>query len=59
MLGTFARVCLVKPIDAPTDDRDSVYALKILRKTEGKLIQAVRELFEMTKFMFERAQSFV
>ncbi|KEZ41325.1 cGMP-dependent protein kinase [Scedosporium apiospermum] len=32
--GTFARVCLVKPADAPEDDHDSVYALKILRKSE-------------------------
>lgn len=32
--GTFARVCLVRPAGANEDDRDKVFALKILRKAE-------------------------
>ena len=32
--GTFARVCLVRPANGNEVDRDKVYALKILRKTE-------------------------
>jgi protein kinase A len=32
--GTFARVCLVRPATGTEADRNSVYALKILRKTE-------------------------
>lgn len=32
--GTFARVCLVRPANASEADRNAVYALKILRKTE-------------------------
>ena len=32
--GTFARVCLVRPSHGTDEDRNKVYALKILRKTE-------------------------
>ncbi|KAI2639419.1 camp-dependent protein kinase catalytic subunit [Xylaria nigripes] len=32
--GTFARVCLVHPVNGSNEDRSKVYALKILRKTE-------------------------
>ncbi|KAI0021393.1 protein kinase-like domain-containing protein [Xylariomycetidae sp. FL0641] len=32
--GTFARVCLVKPAKGSEEDREKVYALKILRKAE-------------------------
>jgi protein kinase A len=32
--GTFARVCLVRPSHGTETDRNKVYALKILRKTE-------------------------
>lgn len=32
--GTFARVCLVRPVNGSEAGRNSVYALKILRKTE-------------------------
>lgn len=32
--GTFARVCLVRPANGNEADRNAVYALKILRKTE-------------------------
>lgn len=34
--GTFARVCLVRPSHGTEADRSKVYALKILRKTEGR-----------------------
>jgi protein kinase A len=33
--GTFARVCLVRPSHGTEADRGKVFALKILRKTEG------------------------
>jgi len=33
--GTFARVCLVRPSHGTEADRSQVFALKILRKTEG------------------------
>jgi hypothetical protein len=39
-LGTFARVCLVRPSHGTLEDRNKVYALKILRKTEGELERA-------------------
>ncbi|KAI0172528.1 Pkinase-domain-containing protein [Hypoxylon sp. FL1284] len=32
--GTFARVCLVRPATGTDEDREKVFALKILRKTE-------------------------
>ncbi|KAH7358190.1 camp-dependent protein kinase catalytic subunit [Plectosphaerella cucumerina] len=32
--GTFARVCLVKPVNPCEDEKKEVFALKILRKTE-------------------------
>lgn len=38
-LGTFARVCLVRPSHGTEADRSKVYALKILRKTEGRFTQ--------------------
>lgn len=34
LVGTFARVCLVRPANATEEERDTVFALKILRKTE-------------------------
>lgn len=34
-LGTFARVWLVKLANPAEEDRDKVYALKVLRKVEG------------------------
>jgi protein kinase A len=34
--GTFARVCLVRPSHGTEADRSKVYALKMLRKTEGE-----------------------
>lgn len=37
ILGTFARVWLVRSANPTEQDRDKVYALKVLRKVEGKL----------------------
>lgn len=34
-VGTFARVWLVKLANPPEEDRDKVYALKVLRKAES------------------------
>ncbi len=36
ILGTFARVWLVRLADPAEEDRDKVFALKVLRKVEGK-----------------------
>lgn len=36
-IGTFARVWLVKLANPAEEDRDKVFALKVLRKVEGKL----------------------
>ena len=34
MTGTFARVCLVRPASGTEEEREKVFALKILRKAE-------------------------
>lgn len=36
VLGTFARVWLVRLANPAEEDRDKVFALKVLRKVEGK-----------------------
>jgi hypothetical protein len=36
-LGTFARVWLARLKGQDKDDQDKLYALKVLRKAEGKL----------------------
>jgi len=38
LAGTFARVWLVRLANAKKGDEDKVFALKILRKTDGNLI---------------------
>jgi hypothetical protein len=36
VIGTFARVWLVRLANPAEEDRDKVYALKVLRKAEGE-----------------------
>jgi hypothetical protein len=38
-VGTFARVWLVRLANPAPEDRDKVFALKVLRKVEGRLMQ--------------------
>jgi len=38
-VGTFARVWLVRLADPAPEDRDKVYALKVLRKVEGMFME--------------------
>lgn len=42
-MGTFARVWLVRLKHAKEEDRNKVYALKVLRKSEGKLFDATKK----------------
>lgn len=37
-LGTFARVWLARLANPAIEDKDKVFALKILRKTDSKLV---------------------
>lgn len=37
-IGTFARVWLVRLANPRPEDRDKVFALKVLRKVEGKIL---------------------
>jgi protein kinase A len=41
-VGTFARVWLVRLADPAPEDRDKVYALKVLRKVEGRSTRRTR-----------------
>jgi len=41
LAGTFARVWLVRLMNAKKGDEDKVFALKILRKTDGNLISCL------------------
>jgi hypothetical protein len=38
-VGTFARVWLVRLANPAEEDRDKVYALKVLRKVEGRFLK--------------------
>jgi hypothetical protein len=38
-VGTFARVWLVRLADPAPEDRDKVFALKVLRKVEGRFTE--------------------
>jgi hypothetical protein len=42
-LGTFARVWLVRLANPLEEDRDKVYALKVLRKVEGECSMSSRQ----------------
>ena len=41
-IGTFARVWLVRLANPRPEDRDKVFALKVLRKVEGRRISTFR-----------------
>lgn len=43
-IGTFARVWLVRLADPRPEDRDKVFALKVLRKVDGILLPAASQL---------------
>lgn len=51
ILGTFARVWLVRLANPSEEDKEKVYALKVLRKVEGKVVSGPRIKFS-TKQQF-------
>ncbi|KAG7129168.1 cAMP-dependent protein kinase catalytic subunit 3 like [Verticillium longisporum] len=49
--GTFARVCLVRPVNPAEEEKKEVFALKILRKTEVIKLKQVDHLFSYLRKM--------